>query len=236
MTRVPTALLSVAVALLLPGLLAINAVRIVASDWYVRFLYDHGGVPADRYGLGEEARRELALAGLRAVLPGEEEGLGLLRRARLPEGAPAFDRRELRHMADVRDLLGAAFDLQAVAGVVLAAAILLSLPFRRLRRAVARGLRLGSLATVAAAALVGAVAVLSWESFSTPFHGLLFEGESWRFADTDTLRRLYPDRFWIDTAVALGLLAVAQALALVALLSLGRLRPGAGALRTARQA
>ena len=58
------------------------------------------------------------------------------------------------------------------------------------------------------------LAVVYWPAFSTPFHLAFFGGSSWRFDDTDTLRRLYPDRFWIDTAVVLGVLAVVQAAAL----------------------
>ena len=97
------------------------------------------------------------------------------------------------------------------------------------------GLRLGAWLTISLALLVGAVSVFSWGTFSTPFHSLFFEGDSWRFADTDTLRRLYPDRFWVDTAIALSALAVLQALALLALLRLARLFPRARAPRLARQ-
>ena len=235
MPRLASTALSLAVALLVPALLVVGGVRIVADDWYVRFLYDHGGVPRDRYGLGDEQRAELALIGLRAILPGDERGIERLRRARLPSGAPAFNARELRHMADVRALVDRAFRFQLAAGAAVVALALLTAPFRRLRAAVPRGLRLGAWLTIALAALVGALSLLSWGSFSTPFHTVFFEGESWRFADTDTLRRLYPDRFWIDTALALGLLAVAQALALLALTRVLRLRAGRRALRPSTQ-
>ncbi len=236
MARLLGASLSAAVALLVPGLLAVNGVRVIASEWYVRFLYDHGGVPRDRYGMTDDDRLVLAVAGLRAVLPSREEGPDSLRRARLPTGAPAFNGRELRHLADVRALLADAFGLQLAAGAAVAAAALLALPFPCLRRAVARGLRRGAWLTVAVAALAGGLSLTSWSSFSTFFHGLFFAGESWRFADTDTLRRLYPDRFWIDTAVVLGLLAVLQAAALLVLLRLGRRLSGRGLVRTVGQA
>lgn len=231
MLRLASFPLSLAVALLVPALLVVNGVRIVADDWYVRVLYDHGGVPRDRYGLTQDQRTDLALTGLRAILPGSERGIELLRQARLPSGAPAFDERELRHMADVRSLVGDAFRFQLLAGAAVVALALLTAPFRRLRRTVPRGLRLGAWLTIALAALVAAVSLVSWGSFSTPFHSVFFEGGSWRFADTDTLRRLYPDRFWVDTALALGLLAVAQAVGLLGLARLFRMRPGARALR-----
>ena len=61
------------------------------------------------------------------------------------------------------------------------------------------------------AVAVPIVAAASYDSFESTFHGLFFEGDSWRFEETDTLRRLYPDRFWLDTAVVIGLLTVLQA-------------------------
>jgi len=234
-TRVFSAALSLAVALLVPALLVVTSVRLVAGDWYVRFLYDHGGIPADRYGLSSEERARLALVGLRAILPGDDPGLARLRRARLADGSPAFGGREIAHMADVRSLLERAYRFQVLALLALLTAAAVTFPARRLRRAIPLGLRLGAWLTIGLALLVGGVSVLSWSSFSTPFHSLFFEGDSWRFADTDTLRRLYPDRFWVDTAIALGALALLQALALLALLRLARLLPRARAPRLARQ-
>ena len=76
--------------MLVPPLLVVTSLRVVANDWIVSFEYAYGGVPEDRYGLTEDERAELARTGLDSILPG---GLGveLLRRARLPDGAPAFN-------------------------------------------------------------------------------------------------------------------------------------------------
>src|SRR3990172_879247 len=81
--RLPTAL-SVLVAILVPPLLVVTSLRIVANDWIVHFEYRWGGVPADRYGLTRGERTDLALTGLRSILPGGE-GVALLRDARLPK-------------------------------------------------------------------------------------------------------------------------------------------------------
>jgi uncharacterized membrane protein len=45
------------------------------------------------------------------------------------------------------------------------------------------------------------------------FHKLLFAGDSWHFADEDTLIRVYPEQFWNWTGIAIGLLVAAQAAA-----------------------
>jgi uncharacterized membrane protein len=117
-------------------------------------------------------------------------------------------------MSDVRTLLGRLYTLQ-VAGAIVIAVLGITLGFRpSRRRLVPQALRLGALLTLGLAANVGIASVLYWPAFSTPFHLLFFGESSWRFHDADTLRRLYPDRFWIDTAIVLGLLAVVQAAAL----------------------
>jgi len=60
---------------------------------------------------------------------------------------------------------------------------------------------------------VGVTFAIDPVGFLTGFHTIFFfSGSSWRFADTDTLRRLYPDRFWEDTTVLLGAAAAVQAL------------------------
>ena len=212
--RLVVGALTLTIALVVPAILLAAGLRVVTGDWYVRAVYEHGGVQKDDFGLTVGQRTSLALTGLRAIRPDEKDGLQLLRRARLPSGEPAFNAREVRHMSDVRTLLGRLYTLQ-IAGAIAIAALALTLGLRpSRRRLVPRALRLGALLSLGLAAYVGVAAVIYWPAFSTPFHLLFFGESSWRFDDADTLRRLYPDRFWIDTAIVLGLLAVVQAAAL----------------------
>jgi integral membrane protein (TIGR01906 family) len=212
--RLVVGALTLAITVAVPAILLADGLRLVTGDWYVRAVYEHGGVPKDDLGLTAKQRTSLALTGLHAIRPDEKDGLQLLRRARLPGGQPAFSAREVRHMSDVRTLLGRLYTLQ-VAGAIVIAVLALTLSFRpSRRRLVPRALRLGALLSLGLAAFVGLASVVYWPAFSTPFHLLFFGGSSWRFDDADTLRRLYPDRFWIDTATVLGLLAVVQAAAM----------------------
>jgi integral membrane protein (TIGR01906 family) len=204
---------TVVVALLVPLLLVTTALRIVANDWIVSFEYDHGGVPADRYGLTRDERAELARLGLDAILPGGR-GIALLEEAMLPGGEAAFDRRELAHMQDVRDAVGLAFRVQLVS-LVLVLALLLALAWRpATRRAVPRGVQIGAGATLGVAVLLGAVMLLAWDGFFVGFHDVFFEGDTWRFSRTDTLLRLYPDEFWVGVASWIAGITVVLALLL----------------------
>ena len=199
-----------AIAIVVTPLFVVDAFRVLVNDSFVRYELGRNGFPPDRYGLPEVARLRLALTGLHSIQP-RSEGIALLRRSKLPDGSPAFDERELRHMQDVRDLLGKAFRAQiAVVLALLVAGVALHRS-TRWRRTVPLGLLVGSLGTLAVAALLLPVIVLGFDGFLLRFHEIFFSGDSWRFSDTDTLLRIYPEVFWQDTAKLAAGMAVAQA-------------------------
>jgi integral membrane protein (TIGR01906 family) len=211
--RIATIALSVAVTLVVPAILAVNGIRLVTNEHYVEAVYDYGGVPDDRYGLGSATRERLALVGLESIKP-SSEGISLLRDARLPNGEAAFNARELTHMEDVRTAISRAYRFQLIAVVAIGVLAVLFGLLGSLRALVPVALVRGAVLTVVFAVAVGVVASTSYGAFETPFHWLFFEGETWRFEETDTLRRLYPDRFWLDTAIVIGVLCVLQAILL----------------------
>ena len=64
----------------------------------------------------------------------------------------------------------------------------------------------GSIATlVVALALLVPVMLLGFDRFFEDFHGVFFEGDSWRFARGDTLLRIYPEQFWERTSQAIAI-------------------------------
>ncbi|MBI3750217.1 MAG: DUF1461 domain-containing protein [Chloroflexi bacterium] len=139
-----------------------------------------------------------------------------------------LDPREQAHMQDVR----AVFD--ALALVILAGAAVLAIATLRSRaagaerralwRAVGRGARW--LAVLMAA--VGVLSVVAFDAAFQVFHELLFPPGSFSFDPaTEVLVQLYPDQFWSDTALGVGLVALALAIG-VALIA-GRRAHGAAA-------
>jgi len=119
-------------------------------------------------------------------------------------------------MRDVRSLFGAALRVQLVAALAIAVLALLLLR-TRLRAAVPAGLLAGSLATLAIAVLAVPVILLGFDGFFVRFHEIFFSGDSWQFANSDTLIRIYPEQFWVDVSRITAGLAVAQAILLAAL-------------------
>ena len=203
------------IALVVPAILVVDGFRVLATDTFVAWELGRDGFPPDLYGFSTAQRTSLAKLGLRSIEPGTE-GIALLERARLPNGSPAFESRELRHMEDVRSLFGAALRAQLVA---LIAVVVLGLALwrTRLRAAVPAGLFAGAIATVGIAVLAVPLILLGFDEFFTRFHEIFFSGDSWRFSSADTLIRIYPEQFWIDVSRIVAGLAVAQAMLLGAL-------------------
>jgi integral membrane protein (TIGR01906 family) len=122
---------------------------------------------------------------------------------------PVLDPKEEAHMRDVRVV----FDELAL--LVLASAVVLVIAARRSRtsavarqglwRAVGRGARW--LAVLMAA--IGVVSIVAFDAAFEVFHELLFAAGSFSFDPaTEHLVQLFPDQFWSDTALALGVVAL----------------------------
>jgi integral membrane protein (TIGR01906 family) len=58
---------------------------------------------------------------------------------------------------------------------------------------------------------------ISWWKFFSTFHSLFFEEGTWVFLRSDTLIRLFPERFWMDVAVLVVALLIAEAITCTAL-------------------
>ena len=74
---------------------------------------------------------------------------------------------------------------------------------------------IGLAGTLAVVVLVGMFILpgLFW-SFFAGFHAIFFEGDTWQFAYSDTLIRLFPLRFWQDAFLFAALIAVGGGLGL----------------------
>jgi integral membrane protein (TIGR01906 family) len=130
------------------------------------------------------------------------------------ETAPVLNERERAHMRDVRGVFAGFFAAALIGAAVLAGAFLLA----RGRRARARLWRhlSGAGTAVAVITLVGGgVGVLAFDQAFTLFHEIFFPGGNWAFDPrTDKLVQIFPDQFWSDTTIAVGVLVIVLALGL----------------------
>jgi integral membrane protein (TIGR01906 family) len=122
------------------------------------------------------------------------------------DGAPVLSDRERAHMVDVRGAF-------ALAGLVVAVAfaVLVALgTVRRKRRSYWLAVRAGALLTVGVVAVVGAFCLLFFNQAFELMHGVFFQAGSYTFDPrTDRLVQLFPDQFWFESSMALGVAVVA---------------------------
>jgi integral membrane protein (TIGR01906 family) len=216
-------LLAWLVILLMPVALSLTAVRIVLNHWYPEFEYRTPGFPADPYGFTFEDRLKYAHIAIEYLR--NDADISFLGDLRFPDGQQApwescqymddcnrfYNDRELQHMLDVKNVVLAARNVWLVALVALI--ILAGVSWRggwfdAFKHALSLGGRL-TLAVIAAV-LVGVFFLFDW--LFVVFHRIFFTGDTWLFLNSDSLIRLFPERFWSDTFIMVGVLTVVMAL------------------------
>ena len=198
--------------LTLPLLLVGVNLRLVTGHWLVRFEYKRPGFPADPYGLPTSERIRLAII-CQDYLASNAD-ISMLANLALPNGEPAFNERELRHMADVQSVFFGLTVVGGLSGLLWLSVGAASLTSGWMKDHYAKAILRGSLLTLGVLVIVGGFMVVSWDEFFTAFHRVFFTGDTWLFPNSDTLIRLFPIRFWIDVAAVLVGLLVIEALAL----------------------
>ncbi len=128
--------------------------------------------------------------------------------------APLLNDRERAHMRDVRSVFAAFYAVAILGGIVLVVAFALARG-REARARLWRWLGRTGTAIVVVTIVVGGVGVLVFDQAFTIFHELFFPAGSWQFDPrTDRLVQLFPDQFWSETTVAVGVVVVVLGLGL----------------------
>ncbi|MDO8915665.1 MAG: DUF1461 domain-containing protein [Coriobacteriia bacterium] len=131
----------------------------------------------------------------------------------LPEtwrGLPGFDASAVSHLMDVRRVLDGARIATGLVAALLAGWVGLCVARRRWSP-LARGMRAGAYTLFGLLALAVLSAFLDFSAFFAVFHSLFFAEGTWTFPYDSLLIRLFPERFWIASGAAWGVLSVAGA-------------------------
>ena len=195
--------LQVLMAIFLPFLLLIAAVRVVATPAFLWLEYFRPGFPGDGYGFSLDDR--LTYGSYAVDYLANFAGRRYLGDLVLPSGSPLFTDAEVSHMADVKTVILIAY----AAGIVLLAFfVVVFFVLRKRRGAFGRGLFAGAIVTFVLVVGLAVFAVMGWEQFFTDFHRLFFANGTWTFQLSDTLIRLFPAQFWMDSAIVIGVLVL----------------------------
>ncbi len=194
-------LLQILIVLALPIVLVGGAVRLLVTDEYLAFEYGKADFPKDPFGFDQAQRLTYASANFRYVR--ENQPPEALANQQL-DGAPLYNTRELKHMQDVQNVYQAVCRLWQIAfGLLIIAALALAWQADT-RPTLAVALQWGGLLTVGLVAIVGLLAVVAWQVWFVAFHEIFFAPGTWTFNYSDTLIRLFPEKFWFDAALTVA--------------------------------
>jgi len=209
-------------------------VTLVATN--VRFAADEGRIYEygfDKYDVEARTgfpREEISRVGqeLRRYFNNNEETISVL----VEEGGQEvsfFNARETAHLRDVKDLFQITFRVQELSIVYVFTYVVGVFIWARegsLRRLATQVLA-GSLVAIAVILALGGVALLGFDRAFEQFHFIAFSNDLWRLDPrTDHLIQMFPEDFWFDVSMLVGLLTLAEAavLALASGLYLGLTR------------
>jgi integral membrane protein (TIGR01906 family) len=190
------------VVIAIPFLLALGTLRLMItwnSPSYPEFEYPR--ISPDPFGLSQEERLELARANLDYLRRPEPaaEVIFLLEDLRLSDtGEPLYNQREIGHMLDVKNLVDTFKNLTWIVAIVVIAGLIFLFVRPETRVEGYRALFHGGLLTTGVLLLVLILILLSWNLVFTQFHEILFPPDTWTFDYSDSLIRLFPEKFWFD--------------------------------------
>ena len=193
-------------------------VRVLLTPLFPNIEYRLPDFPVDDYGFTVQDRLHWGPYGINYLLNNAD--ISYLGDLKFADGSSLFNERELSHMHDVKTVTQGFIRLWYLDLAILALAGLWAWRKGWLLE-YQQGLSRGGWLTLGLAVAVGVIATLGtigsgdvfWQFFSD-FHGLFFKGDTWLFAYSDTLIRLYPLKFWEDAVLYIGLITALGALAL----------------------
>lgn len=208
-------ILSWVIAFILPVVIVLSVVRFVINPWYPEFEYHTPGFPADPYGFTLQDR--LAYSKLAVKYLVNSAGISFLGDLRFPAGQQAppptcaemtdcthlYNDRELQHMIDVKNVVQGA---ERVLVISIIALVILGIWawLGKWANEYLKGLQRGGIVTLIFIGLIILFVLVAFDYLFVLFHEIFFKAGTWTFLYSDTLIRLFPERFWQDTFLIVG--------------------------------
>ncbi len=199
------------ITILVPAALTLTAVRLMMTPLFLQFEYNLPGFPADLYGFTKQDRLYWSRNALDYLL--NSKGIDFLKNQQFEDGSLVYNQRELHHMLDVKNAIRVVLFVWyiSLAGLVLIGVWAWRAGWvKEYRNSLARGGWLTVLLLVAILVLV----LFAFGYFFVAFHNVFFQPGTWMFEYTDTLIRLFPERFWRDIFLLVGAISIGGGLVL----------------------
>jgi integral membrane protein (TIGR01906 family) len=198
------------ITVLTPVVLVLTIARLFFTPGYLVFEYHTPGFPGDPYGFTLQDRLKYGTLSVNYL--NNSAGISFLGDLRFQAGQQAppatcefmsdcthlFNDRELEHMLDVKNVYQGT--IHVLEGSALFLVLLLIWAWRgKWMKDYFKGLQRGGLLTLILLGIIVLFVVVAFNYFFVIFHEIFFRAGTWTFLYSDTLIRLFPERFWQDT-------------------------------------
>jgi len=212
-----------AITFILPVAIVLSVVWLVIHPWYPVFEYHTPAFPEDPYGFTLKDR--LTYAKIAVDYLRNSADISFLGDLRFPAGQQAppptcqqmtdcthlYNDRELEHMLDVKHVVQGAMRVLVISLIVLVFFCIWAW-LGKWFSLYLKGLQRGGLVTLIFIGLIILFVVVAFNYLFVLFHEIFFKAGTWTFLYSDTLIRLFPERFWQDTFLMVGGLTAALGL------------------------
>ncbi len=206
-----TPILTWLISLLVPLALIVLAVRLIMTPLFLQVEYRTPGFPPDPYGFSLEDRLYWSEISLDVLVNLRE--ISYVESLQFEDGSPVYNQRELGHWVDAIKLWRNVSRVGYGATIILIGLGVWAWQggwWASYRMALGRG----GFWTVAFMGVILIFVAIAFTALFTGFHQLFFPPGTWQFPFSDTFIRLFPQRFWRDAFIAVGLFSAGGGLAL----------------------
>jgi integral membrane protein (TIGR01906 family) len=199
----------------LPFFLGFTTIQLATTQTFLRWEYAKPNFPPDRFGFTQAQRLKLAAPAIEflQVLEAPKSAIRLLEEQTF-EGKPIYNQRELDHMIDTKVRTDFLRSISWITGIIVIAGTIYLASQKQSNgpRRAWNALFNGAVLTTLILGAISLYILVGWESFFIRFHELLFPPGTWTFSYSETLIRLFPEKFWFDVGVLIGVGTLVEAI------------------------
>ena len=193
------------VIFLVPICVLMTAIRLLITPLYPQIEYHLPGFPRDEFGFSTEDRLYYSKYAVDYLT--NDEGIEYLGDLTFEDGTPLYNERELSHMNDVKIVVQG-----MIRTWIAILAILFLMGFLTYRVKIQdrfwQAMAGGGWLTLGIIGMIIITVLTNFEALFIGFHKLFFIGDTWLFYTSDTLIRLFPEKFWSDAFIGIVILAI----------------------------
>jgi integral membrane protein (TIGR01906 family) len=198
-------ILSIVLSLMIMFFIISTSILLLLNPIFLTIEYHTPNFPDDSFGFNLQDRMHWSKLSVEYLV--NEADISFLGNLKFPDNSPLFNERELSHMYDVKRLVQANILVWCVITIILALSLVRAWRIHELPEW-GKALSLGGWLAGGLILAIFFAIMVSFNTLFTGFHEIFFTGDTWLFAYSDTLIRLFPMRFWQDAFIAVGIFSL----------------------------